>query len=493
MKSTTYKLIKQFYIKGDENYFRNYNDFNGIIDKVDEVEYFGDMKRMTAGEYFIWEVDKGNYSQGLITSQFYVTNFEIWFFKLLMSTENYFPRTNCSFDADIIVELFAKELKHTVEHDRWEEGKILFKQGVEFFTSRWQPVRAVLPAFPCKSSNIDKVASEVPDKGEELAIKRLIDFAYSVKKVYPPGVIISIVSDGHVFSDCIAVDDAKVNKYSKLLKELYYKIKPIDFNPITFSSLPEIFKLESFHLCPNVELTHYIPTQLDEESEVCRKILVATCDTDAGKLRQDILTDGHPRLALFRGFSKFMTEDLQAHSLQMTRKKYKKMVANIAFEMIKRNDAYSNLVELIFPFHLRFSIHAHNNLGPKFGISLLNNLHINNLSDKSSDLLHIPTPWHNSIVKINDVYFVIKAHKVREELKNGHEGLYKQEVKDQEEYVKGLDGYELKKQLEVLDESKRMVPEVSKKIEQHKDELKKYIEEHPDEDLKEAKELLNIY
>lgn len=46
--------------------------------------------------------------------------------------------------------------------------------------------------------------------------------------------------------------------------------------------------------------------------------------------------------------------------------------------MIKRNDAYSNLVELMFPFHLRFSIHAHNNAGPKFGISLLSKIELNN-------------------------------------------------------------------------------------------------------------------
>jgi pyoverdine/dityrosine biosynthesis protein Dit1 len=36
-----------------------------------------------------------------------------------------------------------------------------------------------------------------------------------------------------------------------------------------------------------------------------------------------------------------------------------------------RNDAYSNLVSDLFPFHIRLSIHAHNNSGPKFAIRLL--------------------------------------------------------------------------------------------------------------------------
>lgn len=63
----------------------------------------------------------------------------------------------------------------------------------------------------------------------------------------------------------------------------------------------------------NVELGHYLGTEIDPQSEICRKILVTSCDTDCGKLRQDITTKGHPRLALFRGFSKFMTEDLALH------------------------------------------------------------------------------------------------------------------------------------------------------------------------------------
>lgn len=126
---------------------------------------------------------------------------------------------------------FAQELKHTVENDQWDDiGKAFFSKNVDFFTSRWQPLEAVLPAFPCKSSNVEKVAGEMPDKGEELALSRLIQFAASVKEIYPPGIIIWIVSDGHVFSDCIAVDDSKVNRYFEALQELYARLKPKDAN-----------------------------------------------------------------------------------------------------------------------------------------------------------------------------------------------------------------------------------------------------------------------
>ena len=74
----------------------------------------------------------------------------------------------------------------------------------------------------------------MPDKGEELALSRLIQFADSIAKIYPPGIIIWIVSDGHVFSDCIGVDDSKVNRYFQGLQNLYQNLKPKDSNPIRF-------------------------------------------------------------------------------------------------------------------------------------------------------------------------------------------------------------------------------------------------------------------
>lgn len=77
------------------------------------------------------------------------------------------------------------------------------------------------------------------------------------------------------------------------------------------------------------------------------------------------------------------------------------------------------------------------------------------------------------------------------------ETLYKQEVTEQESYVNQMrankvDEYELKKQIEVLEESQRMVPEVTKKIAQHKEALSQFLESYDGEDdLTEAKSLIN--
>ncbi|EMG48580.1 hypothetical protein G210_0817 [Candida maltosa Xu316] len=453
---TIYECIRLIYSRNGSGFLssRCYNNFElndeifHAIRKNEAMSLFlqDGLTQLNLGDkYYVWEkqIEPGVW-QGAITIQFNVTDFEYWFLILLVSQARVsFSQNEKVEDFELYTKMvsatFARELKHTVENDQWEAvGEAFFNKGVDFFTSRWQPLEAVLPAFPCKSSNVEKVSGDMPDKGEELALRRLIQFSESIKEIYPPGIIIWIVSDGHVFSDCIAVDDSKVNRYFQGLQQLYANLKPKNANPIRFCSLPEIFQLANSNfnnsLVADVELGHYLGTEIDSQSETCRKILVTSCDTDCGKLRQDITTKGHPRLALFRGFSKFMTEDLALHPKVsgMARKKFKKIVAKVAFEMIKRNDAYSNLVELMFPFHLRFSIHAHCNSGPKFGISLLSKTGenqcqpINSIDDhkepQNTDLLHIPTPWHNTIVKIDDrdVYFVIKSKKVEQEIENGN-------------------------------------------------------------------------
>lgn len=443
---TIYENVCMIYSR-DSNNILSYRKFNKFSDdltsEIVNAKYFhykeGFSQAVIGDQYFVWEKQSKDKWQGVVTLQISVTDFVLWFINLLITLSHVaFPNAESSSEfSDIVTDTFAEKLKHTVEHDMWDAvGRENFRSSVEFFTSRGQPLEAVLPAFPCKSSNYEKVSGDLPDKGEELALQRLIYFAQEVKKIYPPGILIWIVSDGHVFSDCIAVDDTKVNRYSAALKQMYKRIKPTDSSSIKFCSLPEIFEFSKDlpAMVDHVELGHFLSTEIDPVSEVCRKILMTSCDTDNGKLREDIKTPGHPRLYLFRGFSKFMTEDLQFHPNvgKMTRKKFKKIVSQVAHEMIKRNDAYSNLVELMFPFHLRFSIHAHNNAGPKFGISLLSKngtekcLPIESIQDhkepRCTNLLHIPTPWHNSIVKINDdeTYYVIKAAKVNQDLETGY-------------------------------------------------------------------------
>lgn len=111
--------------------------------------------------------------------------------------------TSADDKSEAIVDLFDSLLRYQVPDDRWHlEGREYFLSKVQYFTSRNLQIELCLPAFPCKSSNPEKVGGILPDKGEEMALRRLHEFVEDVQKIYEPGARVWIISDGHVFSDC---------------------------------------------------------------------------------------------------------------------------------------------------------------------------------------------------------------------------------------------------------------------------------------------------
>ncbi|WPK24611.1 hypothetical protein PUMCH_001890 [Australozyma saopauloensis] len=388
----------------------------GLIVKVGEnLKYF--------------EFEKDGKFIGFATEKFFPTNFDVWFLTTMLKNSSIDFNFALEIEigrkeAEAITKIFETEIKNSARTDRWEEGREQFVENVRFFTSRGLPVSAVLPAFPCKSFNLEKVHSPQPDLGEELAIRRIIEFVVQVNKVYSPGVHFYIVSDGHVFSDCVNVDDDVVDEFTQGLKDIYDRVRPQGFDGLFFKGLNDCFeshcKAEISNVLDGIEVDHYLETKLDRETELNRKILMLGCDDSAELIREQIQTPGHPRLYLYRGFNKFMKEDLMSTPAAKlsSQKRFKKMVSNVSFEMIRRNDAYSNLVELVFPFHLRLSIHAHTNSGPKYGIRMLNPeicRTVNHDQDEEDKLLHIPTPWHNAVFKVSDEQkFIISNSKLHE-------------------------------------------------------------------------------
>lgn len=160
------------------------------------------------------------------------------------------------------------------------------------------------------------------------------------------------------------IDDTVVDTYGHHLKQVKNKIISNEF--VDFCSLPQILtngthKLNA-SLVEDTEVPHYLDTEIEEDSEFCRKILMAGCHT-SDKILRDLIDSKNPaKVALYRGFTRFMEEDLALHRTFVakgTKKGCMKIAKKCAFEMIKRNEAYSNLVELMFPHHLRLSIHAY--------------------------------------------------------------------------------------------------------------------------------------
>lgn len=248
-----------------------------------------------------------------------------------------------------------------------------------------------------------------------------------------------------VLTTLVNVDDDTVDAYSEELQKLYERNKPKGEDCIRFCALKDIFECDDLDITKeylkDFHVDYHLNTKIDAKTEIYRKLMIKCCDVDSHKLYDDIKTPGHPRLKLYRGFMKFMENDLYntAEAKELSRKKYKKLVSKIAFEMIKRNDAYSNLVELFFPFHLRLSIHAHNNSGPKFAVRLLPKDSCQTIEafglqsniDEGGvcvdDYLHVPTPWHNAVLKLEESnsYVIGKSGSIRKVLeKEGYSGLW---------------------------------------------------------------------
>ncbi|KAI0003453.1 pyoverdine/dityrosine biosynthesis protein [Xylariaceae sp. FL0662B] len=343
-----------------------------------------------------------------------------------------------------IVSLFDIHLRYQGKEDKWiDSGRAYFSDRVDHFTSQGAKIELCLPAFPCKSSNTNKVAGKDPDRGERLALERLHGFVEAIEEIYEPGAKLWIISDGHVFSDCIGADDEDVDRYGRKLTEMNHAIglQRGSSDRVGFKSLVDLFELDRSRsqfgpseLARQLDIPtidHHVDTRLTGEAELCRRILMAGCQPQTSAVRARISSQDAAILALYRGFSRFMLEDLELHPFtkRMSRSKQKKLSAKVAFEMILRNQAYSNLVELLFPNHVRLSIHAHNNAGPKFGIQLFDpaairaveSLGPNGEPMSSRDLLHIPTPWHNCVVEVvgSDVMYVTKSKVARDALAAG--------------------------------------------------------------------------
>lgn len=112
---------------------------------------------------------------------------------------------------------------------------------------------------------------------------------------------------------------------------------------VGFKSLVDLFefqryknkqaKLSQLDIPP---IDHHVFTQVTTEAELCRRILMAGCQSQSSVLRARIDSQDSAILALYRGFSRFMLEDLFYHPLirVMSRSKQKKLSAKVAFEMI---------------------------------------------------------------------------------------------------------------------------------------------------------------
>ncbi|MFD5917155.1 L-tyrosine/L-tryptophan isonitrile synthase family protein [Kitasatospora sp. NPDC058201] len=244
-----------------------------------------------------------------------------------------------------------------------EDFPLQLEQLADFITAG-DPILFTLPGFPCKSPNLAKVLSHLPDEGERLSLTFLNGLCEQIGKLYEPGAQILICSDGHIFGDLIHVPDDHIDEYSDALTAMIEReglahLATFDLRAV-LGDLPFDEKRARVH-------EKYAPTK--EE------------------LREQILTD-EETAKLYRGITRFLTED--TFGFEGTKSALQRDCRARAYGVIQRSRAWGDLIAEQHPRSFRLSIHPQKAGVLKFGIRLL----------EHSDVWM--TPWHSSVLHRQD-------------------------------------------------------------------------------------------
>jgi pyoverdine/dityrosine biosynthesis protein Dit1/AcrR family transcriptional regulator len=226
-----------------------------------------------------------------------------------------------------------------------------------------EPIHFLLPAFPAKSPNPQKVLGRLPDMGEEIALNFLQQVCAEIDRLYSPGARISICSDGRVFSDLVGVLEDDVTSYAAELKLM---LERIGNESLDFFSMEDLFDVEDHAAMRDKLLLHYSDT--------------------LESIKERAHTFDHHR-TLFNGIQRFLFEDRLVLDTDKSRNQIRNECKDLAYSVIQRSDSWSRLLSDCFPTALRLSIHPQSPHSDKIGILL----------GEAKDAWL--TPWHGVALK----------------------------------------------------------------------------------------------
>ena len=244
---------------------------------------------------------------------------------------------------------------------------------VRRFIGAGLPVHFVLPAFPAKSPNPEKVLGRIPDMAEEISLRFLNDLCAQIRSVYPPGARITICSDGLVFSDLVGVADSDVIDYGQHVSRIIGQLQLED--------------LDTFHLQDLYDAV--------AEANQMRDSLCCHYAESIESIRERLHSNENQQ-ALFNGIQRFLFEDRVAIEKDKSRSRIRNECKDRTYELIRRSDAWGRLVADCFPSSLRLSIHPQPSHSEKIGILL----------GESRDVWL--TPWHSVALKEKSRFLLVK-------------------------------------------------------------------------------------
>lgn len=243
-----------------------------------------------------------------------------------------------------------------------------------------QPVTFVLPAFPGKSPNPEKVLGYLPDYAEKLSLRFLENLCQGIKKFYKPGIKIILCSDGRVFSDVVGMKESSVTAYQVELDRLINQMLLSDI--LTFN-LDDFYKKLNFIQMRDELMKSYQESLDFLRSKICNGAKPAAS------------LDEQEAHRMYCGITRFLFEDALHSGQTKSRSAIQKEARYKAYEVIRRSNAWSKLIAEHFPEAVRLSIHPQTCGSQKLGIRLIGN---------ESWM----TPWHGVAVESNQGYLLLK-------------------------------------------------------------------------------------
>lgn len=236
------------------------------------------------------------------------------------------------------------------------------RETIDRYVAAGKPVHFVIPAFPAKSRNRRKTVGRLPDLGEYLALESVQGFCEQISAVYAPGAVVTICSDGHVFSDALGIDDAHVDEYGA---ELLRMIRSLGGGAVGLYGLRDAM--------PGLTLDQRRARLLAEYAEPVDEI-------------RDAVRSQAPARRMFNGIHRFITEDHAVLLAELSTTQRRNRAKLTAYEVVRRSQAWSRVVEEVFPGAVRLSIHPQDPHDTKIGFHLL----------RTADSWL--TPWHGVVL-----------------------------------------------------------------------------------------------
>lgn len=243
-----------------------------------------------------------------------------------------------------------------------------------------EPVTFVLPAFPGKSPNTEKILGPLPDYAEQLSLHFLGELCTRIKKYYAPGIKIILCSDGRVFSDVVGIKESHVSAYQVELNRL---IVEMSLSDISTFNLDDFYNDLNFIQMRDELMKRYGKSLDFLKNKIHNGALISSNSEEQEANR------------MYRGITRFLFEDSIHSGQTKSRSSIQKEARAKAYEVIRRSNAWSDLIAENFPYAVRLSIHPQSCGSKKLGIRLIGN---------ESWM----TPWHGVAVETKEGYILLK-------------------------------------------------------------------------------------